>query len=345
MKKILVTGAAGFIGFHLCKRLLKSDFEVIAVDSLDDYYDVGLKTARIDYLIERKGEDLQSARGSFAFYKENLIDKEKLLKLFIREQFNYVIHLAAQAGVRYSLQNPQAYIDSNIQGFLNILEACRSYTPEHLLFASSSSAYGLNRQIPFSTKHHTDHPVSLYAATKKAGEMMAHAYAHLFQIPCTGLRFFTVYGPWGRPDMAYFSFTSKIFAGEPIEVFNNGEMMRDFTYIEDIVDEIVSLVYKAPEPNGSFDAFVPDPSFSSAPFRILNIGNNTRVRLMDFIRILEETIGINAVKVFKPMQSGDVYATFADIEDLTNLTGFRPTTPVEAGLRQFVDWFRDYYKP
>ena len=345
MKKVLVTGSAGFIGYHLSRKLLMSGFNVVGIDSLNDYYDVNLKCARLDQLLRKKDKYRgENWNDPFIFYKQDLTDKELLSKLFETEQFNYVIHLAAQAGVRYSIQNPKAYIDSNITGFFNILEACRAKPPEHLIFASSSSVYGLNQQIPFSTTHHADHPVSLYAATKKANEMMAHSYAQLFKLPITGLRFFTVYGPWGRPDMAYFSFTKKILAGEPIDVYNNGDLIRDFTYIDDIVNGLVALIDKPPAENPSFNNMSPDPSLSSAPYRLFNIGNHTPVRLMDFIQILEDTIGIKANKTFKPMQPGDVYATYADINELTKITGFEPVTSIETGLRLFIDWYLDYYK-
>lgn len=343
MKKVLVTGSAGFIGFHMCRRLLDDGFRVVGLDSVNDYYDVQLKLARLYQL----GVDQTGKAGNigslFTFIKQDLVDKVSLLELFRNEHFDYVIHLAAQAGVRYSIQNPQAYIDSNLYGFFNILEACRAFPPEHLIFASSSSVYGLNGKIPFATSHHTDHPVSIYAATKKANEMMAHSYAHLFNMPITGLRFFTVYGPWGRPDMAYFSFTRKIFNEEPLEVYNNGDLMRDFTYIDDIVSGIVALIKKSPEANPSFNPMIPDPSCSSAPYRIFNIGNHSPVRLMAFIQVLEDFIGKKAIKIFKPMQPGDVYATYADIEDFTKLTGFRPVTSIETGLQLFVKWYREFY--
>ncbi len=342
MKKLLVTGSAGFIGFHLVKRLMDKGYNIVGVDSLSDYYDVRLKKSRLDELDKYHSEKSPETGSLYRFIKLDISDKEPLFELFKSERFNYVFHLAAQAGVRYSLKNPQSYIDSNIQGFFNILEACRKYMPEHLIFASSSSVYGLNGQLPFSASHHTDHPVSLYAATKKANEMMAHSYAHLFGIPTTGLRFFTVYGPWGRPDMAYFSFTRKIFAGEPIEVYNNGDLMRDFTYIDDIVNAVALLTDKAPAENPSFNTLSPDPSLSSAPYRLFNIGNNSPVRLMNFIQVLEEITRIKAKKTFKPMQPGDVYTTYADIDDLADYVGFRPVTSLETGLKQFVEWYKGY---
>ena len=345
MNKILVTGSAGFIGYHLSSRLISLGYKVSGLDSVNDYYDTGLKEARIKSLIQQAKNATSDHNSNFTFHRLDLIDKDALTELCINEQFDYVIHLAAQAGVRYSLENPQAYVDSNLVGFVNVLEACRNYPPRHFIFASSSSVYGLNSMVPFSTSQNTDHPVSLYAATKKANEVIAHSYAHLFNIHLTGLRFFTVYGPWGRPDMAYFSFTRRIYEGEPIEIFNNGDLMRDFTYIDDIINGIIALLDKIPQGNPSFDPQNPDPSISSAPFRIFNIGNNNPVRLMDFIATLEETIGRKAIKVFKPMQAGDVFATHADIESLADLVEFKPVTSLETGLRFFVDWYRDYYKP
>ena len=314
MNKILVTGSAGFIGYHLSARLISLGYKVTGLDSVNNYYDVALKEARINNLFQKSKALAADDQLVFSFHRLDLVDKNAVLELFGNEQFDYVVHLAAQAGVRYSLENPQAYVDSNLVGFMNILEACRNYPPRHLIFASSSSVYGLNSMVPFSTSQNTDHPVSLYAATKKANEVIAHSYAHLFNIHVTGLRFFTVYGPWGRPDMAYFSFTRRIYAGEPIEIFNNGNLMRDFTYIDDIVNGIIVLLDKIPEGNPSFDPKAPDPSISSAPFRVFNIGNNNPVRLMDFIATLEETIGRKARKIFKPMQAGDVFSTHADIE-------------------------------
>jgi len=345
MKRILVTGSAGFIGFHLSARLISLGYKVSGLDSVNNYYDVGLKEARIKNLILRANRSKGEQNSLFTFHRIDLVDKSRILELFEDNQFDCVIHLAAQAGVRYSLENPQAYVDSNLVGFVNVLEACRAHPPRHLIFASSSSVYGLNSKVPFSVSQHTDHPVSLYAATKKANEAIAHSYAHLFGIPVTGLRFFTVYGPWGRPDMAYFSFTRKIYDGDSIEIFNNGDLRRDFTYIDDIVNGIVALLDKTPRGNPLFDTKAPDPSISSAPYQIFNIGNNNPVSLMEFITILEETIGIEAKKVFKPMQAGDVFATHADINSLTDLVGFKPVTSLKTGLRYFVDWYRDYYKP
>jgi UDP-glucuronate 4-epimerase len=342
--KILITGAAGFIGYHLTNRLLEEKSSIVGIDNLNDYYDVSLKHARLNELGIQKGGVKSSVFDNFTFHHQDICNKEFLGNLFATEKFDVVINLAAQAGVRYSLINPQAYIDSNIQGFLNILEACRQFKPKHLIFASSSSVYGLNHQIPFSAHHHTDHPVSLYAATKKANEMMAHSYAHLFGIPVSGLRFFTVYGPWGRPDMAYFSFTKKILHNESIEVFNNGELMRDFTYIDDVVEGIRRLIDKPPKPDESFDNLNPDPSTSSAPYRMYNIGNHEPVKLLEFINNLEEIIGEKAQKVFKPMQPGDVYTTYADVSALYSVCGFQPKTPLKYGLQKFVDWYRGYYQ-
>lgn len=341
---ILVTGAAGFVGFHLSKRLLAEGHKVTGVDSVNDYYDVNLKYGRLAELGITGDAVSSTVYPGFAFYKYDLCDRQNLEKLFSENNFEIVINLAAQAGVRYSLQNPQAYIDSNIQGFMNILELCRNYKPKHLIFASSSSVYGLNKKMPFSVQDHTDHPISLYAATKKSNEVMAHTYAHLFGIPSSGLRFFTVYGPWGRPDMAYFGFTKKIVEGQSIDVFNEGDLMRDFTYIDDIVEGIVRLIDKVPVPDAGFDNFNPDPSTSYAPFRIYNIGNNTPVKLMDFIETLEDAIGKKAVKNFLPMQAGDVYATYADVAALADVTGFHPETSIKDGLSRFVEWYKDFYK-
>jgi UDP-glucuronate 4-epimerase len=328
---ILVTGAAGFIGFHLSKRLLAENYHVIGVDNLNDYYDVRLKDERLKQL---------ENHDKFTFYKVDLADAEGLNKIFERHPIPIVINLAAQAGVRYSLTHPHSYVHSNLVGFVNILEACRHYQVEHLLYASSSSVYGANTKTPFSTQDSVDHPVSIYAATKKANELMAHTYSHLFNIPTTGLRFFTVYGPWGRPDMAYYSFTKDIIEGNPIKVYNNGDMRRDFTYIDDIVEGIVKLLDHPPEPNPNRDL---DPSTSHAPYKIYNIGNNSPVRLMDFIQTLENLIGKKAKIEFLPMQPGDVKETYADITDLQKAAGFSPATPLEIGLSQFVDWYKKYH--
>lgn len=345
MNKILVTGSAGFIGYHLSSRLISLGYRVSGLDSVNDYYDVSLKEERLRNLMLSAKRTSGDDSSVFTFHRLDLADKDAIIELFKAQNFDYVIHLAAQAGVRYSLKNPQAYVDSNLIGFMNVLEACRAFPPKHLIFASSSSVYGLNSNVPFSENQNTDHPVSLYAATKKANEALAHSYAHLFSLPVTGLRFFTVYGPWGRPDMAYFSFARKIFEGDTIEIFNNGNLMRDFTYIEDIINGIVALLDKIPQGNPRFDPMDPQPSISSAPYRIFNIGNNNPVSLMEFISILEKTIGTEARKVFMPMQAGDVFATHADIDSITNLAGFKPVTSLETGLRYFVDWYRDYYRP
>jgi UDP-glucuronate 4-epimerase len=328
---ILVTGAAGFIGFHLSKRLLAEDYHVIGVDNLNDYYDVRLKNERLKQL---------ETNDKFTFYHVDLADAEGLNKIFENHSIPIVINLAAQAGVRYSLTNPHSYVHSNLVGFVNILEACRHYQVEHLLYASSSSVYGANSKTPFSTRDTVDHPVSIYAATKKANELMAHTYSHLFNIPTTGLRFFTVYGPWGRPDMAYYSFTKDIIDGNPIKVYNNGVMRRDFTYIDDIVEGIVKLLDQPPEPNPNRDL---DPSTSHAPYKIYNIGNNSPVRLMDFIQTLENLIGKKAKIEFLPMQPGDVKETYADITDLQKAAGFSPATPLEIGLGHFVEWYKKYH--
>ncbi|MCR4434815.1 MAG: NAD-dependent epimerase [Eubacteriales bacterium] len=334
-KTILLTGSAGFIGFHLSNRLLKEGYSVIGVDNLNNYYDVELKKSRLNLLAENK---------NFSFIKASLEDYNSIQKIFNRKKISVVINLAAQAGVRYSLENPRAYIDSNIAGFLNILEACRHCRIEHLIFASSSSVYGANTHMPFSVHHNVDHPVSLYAATKKSNELMAHVYSHLYNIPATGLRFFTVYGPWGRPDMAYFSFTRAILEGKPIKVFNYGKMKRDFTYIDDIVEGIVRLIPRPPLPNPSWDRDAPDPASSFAPYKIYNIGNNRPVELSDFISVLEEHLGKKAVKEYLPMQSGDVAETFADIDDLMADVGFKPSTPIEEGLKRFIGWYKNYYR-
>lgn len=341
--KILITGSAGFIGFHLAKRLLKEGNTVVGIDNLNDYYSVTLKHARLNELGISLGNNKSTKYLKHSFYQDDICNKSYLEDLFAKEQFEIVFNLAAQAGVRYSLINPQAYIDSNIQGFFNILEACRQHKPRHLIFASSSSVYGLNQQTPYSTHHHTDHPISLYAATKKSNEMMAHSYAHLFGIPTTGLRFFTVYGPWGRPDMAYYSFTESIINNKLIVVFNNGDLMRDFTFIDDIVEGIVRLAYNSPVTNKEFDCKNPDPATSSAPFRIYNIGNNNPVKLMRFIQQLEDEIGKKARLNFKPMQAGDVYTTYADAGDLFSACGFQPKTQLKEGLQSFVRWYKGYH--
>jgi UDP-glucuronate 4-epimerase len=331
---ILVTGAAGFIGFHLTRRLLDMGFSVTGVDNLNPYYDVRLKQARLDILLQSE---------AFRFVQAELADKAAIDRVF-DQNFQYVVHLAAQAGVRYSLQNPYAYLDSNIYGFLNILEACRQRKPEHLIYASTSSVYGANTRQPFSVHQNVDHPLSLYAATKKANELMAHTYAALHQIPTTGLRFFTVYGPYGRPDMALFIFTKAILEGRPIEVYNYGRMKRDFTYIDDIVEGIVRLLRHIPRPNPGWSGMDPDPATSFAPYRLYNIGNHKPVELLHFIEVLEEKLGRKAEKIFLPLQPGDVPETFADVEDLMRDTGFQPRTTIEYGIEQFVHWYKDFYR-
>jgi len=333
-EKILITGAAGFIGFHLSKLLLDNDYEVIGIDNLNDYYDPNLKKDRLEIL---------GKNNNFIFHKIDLKDKTEVDKTFETYKPDYVINLAAQAGVRYSLKNPYAYVDSNLIGFMNILEACRNYPVKHLIYASSSSVYGGNKVAPFSTSHNVDHPVSLYAATKKSNELMAHTYSHLYKIPTTGLRFFTVYGPWGRPDMAYFSFTKNIIEGKPIKVFNYGNMERDFTYIDDIVEGVYKLLDVIPKPNPDWDETKDDISTSFAPYKIYNIGNNQPVQLMKFINILEEKIGKKAEKIYMDMQPGDVLRTYADVSDLEKDIGFKPSTSIEEGLEKFVAWYKDYY--
>lgn len=333
--KILITGAAGFIGFHLSKKLLDHSYQIIGIDNLNDYYDPSLKQSRLEIL---------GKYNNFNFHKVDLKDKAAVDHIFETYQPTHVINLAAQAGVRYSIENPYAYVDSNLTGFMNILEACRNYPVEHLLYASSSSVYGGNKVAPFSTNHNVDHPVSLYAATKKSNELMAHTYSHLYGIPTTGLRFFTVYGPYGRPDMAYFSFTKDILAGKPIKVFNHGKMERDFTYIDDIVEGIVKLIDKAPTPNKEWDESKDDLSTSFAPYKIYNIGNNNPVQLMRFINALESALGKEAEKVYMDMQPGDVLRTYADVSDLERDINFKPSTSIEDGLKKFVEWYEEYYK-
>jgi len=334
--KILLTGAAGFIGMHTCLRLLARGDQVVGVDNLNDYYDVTLKEARLARL---------TSHPNFSFHKLSVEDRQGMAELFAREKPQRVIHLAAQAGVRYSLTNPHAYIDANLQGFTNVLEGCRHNGVEHLAYASSSSVYGGNTALPFSEHHNIDHPVSLYAATKKANELMAHTYSHLFRLPTTGLRFFTVYGPWGRPDMALFLFTKAILEGKPIDVFNHGQMVRDFTYIDDIVEGVIRVIDKPATPNPAFDAANPDPATSNAPYRVFNIGNNQPTPLMDYITALETALGKTAQKNFLPMQPGDVPATAANTDELNAWVGFKPNTAVMAGVAKFVDWYKGYYKP
>jgi UDP-glucuronate 4-epimerase len=366
--RILVTGAAGFIGFHVSLKLLERGHEVLGVDSLNEYYDPALKQARLGLLPVAR--DQGSGAAGFRFQKLDIADRDGMTALFSRAQPQRVVHLAAQPGVRYSLDHPHAYVDSNLVGFANVLEGCRNNGAGHLVFASSSSVYGLNQKLPFSVEDNVDHPVSLYGATKKANELMAHAYSHLFGLPVTGLRFFTVYGPWGRPDMAYFKFTKAILEGRPIEVYNHGNMQRDFTYIDDIVEGLVRVLDRPPtaawEPNhttktqrhqeagpeprtgstvtsASTDATAAKRT-SACPYKLYNIGNHTPINLLDFIEVLEKVIGKKAVKNLLPMQPGDVLATFADVDDLTRDIGFAPSTPIEVGVRRFVTWFRDYYR-
>jgi len=347
--KILITGTAGFIGFHLAKRLLERGDEVVGIDNINDYYDVNLKYGRLEDTGIKKvrilyGQAVQSIKyPGYQFLKLDLNDKESLDELFAKHGFDVVVNLAAQAGVRYSLKNPQAYIDSNIHGFLNILENCRNHRVKNLIYASSSSVYGLNKRMPFAVSHNVDHPVSLYAASKKSNELMAHAYSHLFNIPTTGLRFFTVYGPWGRPDMALYLFTKAILEDKPIDVFNNGELSRDFTYIDDIVEGIVKVVDNPASRNINWDGFHPDPSTSPAPYRLLNIGRGQPVKLMDFITELEDALGKTARKNFLPMQKGDVSATWADVRDLEENFDYEAKTSIRLGINSFVNWFKNYY--
>jgi len=332
--KILVTGAAGFIGMHLSKRLLERGDEVVGIDNLNDYYDVQLKHDRLKLL-----ENFDK----FTFIKMDIADREAMAELFKEQQFNRVMNLAAQAGVRYSLQNPLAYVDSNLVGFANILEGCRHNKVEHLVYASSSSVYGSNTDMPFSVHDNVDHPVSLYAATKKSGELMAHTYSHLYNLPTTGLRFFTVYGPWGRPDMSPSLFAGAIMRDEAINVFNGGKMQRDFTYIDDIVEGVVRVIDKIAEPNDEYDKSSPDPATSYAPYRVYNIGNNEPVQLMEFIETIENAVGKKAEKNMMGMQDGDVVATYANIDALIDAVGFKPATPLNEGIQKFVDWYKQYH--
>jgi len=331
---VLITGAAGFIGYHLCLRLLKDGCSITGIDNLNPYYDVNLKIARLERLTPFK---------SFSFFKIDISDKMALEKIFQIGQFDVVVNLAAQAGVRYSLENPQAYVDANIVGFVNLLECCRYNNIRHLVFASSSSVYGANTKMPFSVHHNVDHPVSLYAASKKANELMAHTYSHLFGLACTGLRFFTVYGPWGRPDMALFLFTRAMLEGKPIQVFNHGKMQRDFTYIDDIIEGVVRIMGRLPEQNPTWNGDNPDPGTSYARYKIYNIGNNNPVELMEFIAVIEKVLGQEAKKEFLDLQPGDVPATYADIDDLIKDVGFKPGTSMDTGIRRFLEWFKEYY--
>ncbi|MCH7421689.1 NAD-dependent epimerase [Shewanella xiamenensis] len=332
--KYLVTGAAGFIGANVSKRLCAMGHEVVGIDNLNDYYDVGLKLARLAPL---------EALSNFRFIKQDLADREGIATLFAQQGFQRVIHLAAQAGVRYSLDNPLAYADSNLVGHLTILEGCRHHKIEHLVYASSSSVYGLNQKMPFSTEDSVDHPISLYAATKKANELMSHTYSHLYQLPTTGLRFFTVYGPWGRPDMALFKFTKAILASETIDVYNHGDLSRDFTYIDDIVEGIIRVQDKPPSSTPDWHIETGTPANSSAPYRVFNIGNGSPVQLLDFITALERALGIEAKKQFLPMQPGDVHSTWADTEDLFKAVGYKPQVDINTGVSRFVEWYRAFY--
>lgn len=334
MSRILVTGSAGFIGFHVSQRLLARGDQVLGLDNLNDYYSPALKRDRL--------AQLQSQAG-FTFLHEDVGDREAMRKLFAEQPLDTVVHLAAQPGVRYSLENPHAYVDSNLVGFVNILEGCRHARVGHLVFASSSSVYGANTHRPYSTHHNVDHPISLYAATKKSNELLAHTYSHLFQLPTTGLRFFTVYGPWGRPDMAAWKFTERILAGQPIDVYNQGKMRRDFTYIDDIADGVVRVADRTPSGKPDWNSDDPDPGTSLAPYRIYNIGNHEPVELLTFIETLEQCLGVTAKKQLLPMQPGDVLETYADIDDLDREIGFRPSTSIQVGLERFVQWYREYH--
>lgn len=333
-KLVLVTGAAGFIGFHLSQKLCKLGYTVVGLDNLNDYYEIRLKHSRLDLL---------RANANFTFKEIDLTDKKGIDQLFDQYNFPYVINLAAQAGVRYSIENPYAYLESNLRGFLNVLEACRHFKTKHLIYASSSSVYGANKKMPFSVHNNVDHPLSLYAATKKSNELMAHTYSSLYNLPTTGLRFFTVYGPYGRPDMALFLFTKAILEGKPIDVYNHGKMRRDFTYVADIVESIERLISKVAQPNKDWDGMMPDPATSFAPYRIFNIGNNSPVELMRFIEVIEEKLGRKAIKNLLPLQDGDVPATFADVDDLMREVDFKPSTPIEVGIGNFIDWYVKYY--
>jgi len=335
MKTVLVTGAAGFIGFHTCMRLLHDGYHVIGLDNLNSYYDVNLKLDRLRQI---------SDSSPFQFFKMDISDREAIIDLFKTTHPQFVINLAAQAGVRYSIQNPYPYVDSNLVGFMNVLEGCRWGNVQHLVFASSSSVYGANTSMPFSVDQNVDHPLSLYAATKKANELMAHAYSNLYKLPCTGLRFFTVYGPWGRPDMSYFTFTRSILEGKPIDVFNHGDMKRDFTYIDDIVAGTVRILQKIPQGDSEWDSNIPSPDSSYAPYKIYNIGNNTPVALMKMIEVIERALGKKAKINYLPLQDGDVKTTFANIDDLIADVGFKPSIAIEEGVLRFVRWYRDYYR-
>ena len=350
MKKVLVTGTAGFIGFHLARRLVAAGYQVCGLDIINDYYDVDLKYSRLA-LSGIAREEISynrlvssSEHSGYKFIQLKLEDRDAIFELFKSEEFDVVVNLAAQAGVRYSLSHPQVYLDSNITGFLNVLEACREYPVENLIYASSSSVYGINKAMPFQVSSNVDHPVSLYATSKKTNELMAHTYSHLFGIPTIGLRFFTVYGPWGRPDMALFLFTKAIREGKPIQVFNHGKMERDFTYIDDIVGGIEKMVPKPPVAGDDWDPMNPDPSASSAPYRIYNIGNSNPVKLIHFIETIEKSLGKKAIKEMMPIQPGDVEKTWADVSSLKKDYNYNPDTPVETGIQRFIDWYREYFK-
>ncbi len=346
---ILVTGTAGFIGFHVANRLLNDGHTVIGIDSINEYYDVQLKYKRLQYAgikqssIEYNKPVVSLNNPAYTFYQLQLEDKDKLNSIVQKHEIEIIIHLAAQAGVRYSLINPDAYIHSNINAFINILETSRHNKIKHLVYASTSSVYGLNDKMPFATSQNVDHPVSLYAASKKSNELMAHAYSHLFQLPATGLRFFTVYGPWGRPDMALFIFTKAMLEGRPIQIFNNGNMQRDFTYVDDIVEGVIKVMHKIPQPDNNWSVSKSDASASSAPYKIYNIGNNAPVSLMHFIEAIESALGIQAKKELLPLQPGDVPATFADVSDLVRDVGYKPDTPIEEGVKKFIQWYKEYY--
>ncbi len=350
-QKVLITGTAGFIGFHLANRLVREGFQVDGIDNINDYYDVNIKLDRLKYAgfdfsqLPEFGKWIQSSTyPNYRFIRANLEDRVAVEDIFKSGGYDYVIHLAAQAGVRYSLENPYAYIESNIIGTLNILEGCRHNPVKHLIYASSSSVYGANKKMPFSVHDNVDHPVALYAVSKKSNELMAHAYSNLFDIPSTGLRFFTVYGPWGRPDMALFLFTKAILEKKPINVFNHGKMIRDFTYVDDIVEAIIRLIPNHPAPNPEWSGMNPDPATSFSPYRIFNIGNSNPIQLMDFIFAIEEKLGVEAQKNMMPMQPGDVPETSSDVKDLYDLIGFQPSTSVKQGISNFIDWYRDYFK-
>lgn len=347
--KILVTGAAGFIGYHLVNQLIKNGFEVVGLDSINDYYHTSLKYDRLfeagiaEECIEYNVPTVSTKMAGYSFIQLKMEDRENLEKLFVSQQFDFVVNLAAQAGVRYSITNPSAYIESNIVGFANLLECCRHNNIKHFVYASSSSVYGLNETVPFSTNHPVDHPISLYAATKKSNELMAHVYSHLYGLPTTGLRFFTVYGPWGRPDMAMFLFTKAIIEGQPIQVFNNGEMERDFTYIDDIVDGVIRVVNNPALPNPKWSGTTPEPSSSKAPYQLYNIGNSAPIKLTKFIEAIENKLGKKAEKIMMPMQPGDVFKTYADVSALKTNHGYLPSTSVQEGVNNFIDWYLGYF--